>query len=307
MPFLQSLDFPELRSANVSLQVLRLDLYRDPMGFNNATGNKFFKLKYNLSYARAAGFRSVMSFGGVWSNHLHALAEEAAAQGMRSIGVVRSDEQQPVTAMLDDVKRLGMIICPLSREEYRRRHEPEFVQQLSRRFDNPYVIPEGGSNRRGVEGCSEIIPWLSQFTDDYDVVALPVGSGGTLAGVASGLPESSRALGYCVVRDKQLSARIEDLLNQLSPLMNVPNWELRDACSAGGYGKFNRTLARFVLDFTAKTHIPIEPTYTGKLFYELLRDVSAGYFASGTRIVALHTGGMQGWRGHVDRVMHMAA
>lgn len=306
--YLQAIDFPALRQHNVTLQVLRLDLYRHPTDNSTASGNKYFKLKYNLSYARAAGFRSVLSFGGIWSNHLHTLAEEAAAHGMRSIGIVRSDDQQPQTAMLDDARQFGMMICPVSRDEYRRRHDSLYMQQLSQRFDKAYVIPEGGSNRRGAEGCRDIIPWLSQLSgDNYDVVALPVGSGGTLAGIASALPPARRAIGYSVVRDNQLPQRITTLLEQLAPGTIENNWQLRDACSAGAYARCNRELAKFVLEFSAQTAVPVEPTYSGKLFYELLRDIGAGYFAPGTRIIAVHTGGMQGWRGQIARVMQLAA
>jgi 1-aminocyclopropane-1-carboxylate deaminase len=305
---LQILELPELRAAKIDLKILRLDLYKNPFDNSTASGNKYFKLKYNLSYARAAGFRNVLSFGGIWSNHLHALAEEAAAHGMRSIGIVRSDEHLPTSAMLEDAKRFGMMICPLSSSEYRRRHDPEFMQELSQRFDNAYVIPEGGSNLRGAEGCRDIVAWLSRIVgESYDVVAMPVGSGGTLAGVASALPSGRRAIGYSVVRDSHLPDRVAALLAQLSANQRDNNWLLRDACQTGQYGQCNRELAKFVLDFSARTGIPVEPTYSGKLFYELMRDIEAGYFAEGTRIIAFHTGGMQGWRGQIEKVMQLAA
>jgi 1-aminocyclopropane-1-carboxylate deaminase len=304
--YLPTIDLPELRKADVSLKILRLDICanRD----STANGNKYFKLKYNLSSAKAAGFRTVLSFGGAWSNHLHALAQEAAFQKMRSIGIVRSDESMPDTAMLEDAKAAGMIICPVSREEYRLRHDENYICTLVQRFDNPYVIPEGGSNLLGAEGCREIVTHLSRLSSEsYDVIALPVGSGGTLAGVASAAPAVCKVIGYSVVRDTQLPSRITGLLNQLSPGVQRQNWSLRDACGAGTYGRFNRDLAKFVLTFSERTGIPVEPTYSGKLLYELFNDISAGYFSPGTRLIALHTGGMQGWRGQQKRVLELAA
>lgn len=301
---LQSVDWPALRTAGVTLDVLRLDLYRAPD--STASGNKYFKLKYNLGYARANGYRSVLSFGGIWSNHLHALALEAAAHGLRSIGIVRSDEPQPSTPTLEEAKAAGMIICPVSRDEYRRRHDTDYLQQLARRFDQAYVIPEGGSNLLGAQGCRDIVSLPEFARAACDVLVLPVGSGGTLAGLLAALPASVAVRGYSVVRDPGIELRIAQLLGQMR-VVPVSSWQLRDACSAGSYGKFNRELAQFIVEFSAATGVPLEPTYSGKLFYELCRDISAGCFAPGTRLLALHTGGMQGFRGHEARLLELVA
>jgi 1-aminocyclopropane-1-carboxylate deaminase len=309
---LQSVDLPELQAADISLRILRLDKFSDTEHASTASGNKYFKLKHNFAAAKNLGVNTLLSFGGVWSNHLHALASEAAAQNMQSIGIVRGDGASIDTAMLQDVKALGMQIHFVSREDYRRRHDAEYLQFLAERFNHPYIIPEGGSNLLGAQGCKEIVALIdsqsiySKNTDDYDVIALPVGSGGTLAGIASALSADREVLGYSVVQDTELPQRIGNLLQQLQ-VVNQNNWCLRDACYTGRYGQCNAELARFIVDFSARTGVPIEPTYSGKLFYALFNDIAAGYFPRGSRLIAVHTGGMQGWRGHQARVLQLAA
>lgn len=273
---------------------VRVFVKRDDRLHPQISGNKGRKLKYNLAAAKAAGCTRLLSFGGAWSNHLHALAFAAKAEGFTSVGWVRADEGQPLTPTLQDCQAWGMQLHFLSRADYRRRDEPAFLAELAARCGGGYWLPEGGSNALAVRGIAE---GVAEVCLDYDVFACAVGSGATLAGIAAGLGEQQRAIGIAVLKQGDyLRERISALLAE-AQYPPRDNWQLRTEFHGGGYAKCSPSLRHFCEDVAQKTGLPLEPVYTGKLFYAVGELLRSGEISAGTRLVLLHTGGLQGLRG----------
>ncbi len=281
---LQAVELPVLRDRGIQLRVLREDLRHHP-----AAGNKWHKLRYNLQAAIEQGHRSVLSFGGAWSNHILALAASAGQRDLESIGVIRGEAEYADNPLLSEARAHGMRLHFIDRAEYRKRHDPAWQQTLRARFGHPYLIPEGGSNTLGARGCQALGErLLAETGGDFDMLCCAVGSGGTLAGLSRALLPARRAIGYAVVKDTSLPRRIADLLAD-----GAPQPELRNAARRG-YGRSDAELTAFVEDFIRQTGIPIEPVYTGKLFMRLLEDIERGNFPPGNRLIVLHSGGVWG-------------
>ena len=184
---LDTLDNELLDSSDITLHVLRLDQFDAGM-----SGNKYFKLKYNIEAAIKNNKRSLLSFGGAFSNHLHALSMAGKANGMPTIGLVRGERIEPLNPTLSDAEAAGMQLHFLSRSDYRRRNDDDFLETIHARFPNAYVIPEGGSNLLGVKGCGEIGGHIEHHLgNNFDTVLVPCGTAATLAGVAAALPNKN--------------------------------------------------------------------------------------------------------------------
>jgi len=275
---------------NVSL--LRLDLTG-----GLAPGNKHFKLQGNVAAARRQGVRRLVSFGGAWSNHLHALAAVGAEQGFATVGIVRGDEQVADSAMLADARNWGMDIVRVSRAEYRRRHQPEYLQHLARRFAPCLVIPEGGGNREGALGCMDIAALLREQAPGIRQVLLPVGTGTTLAGVAAGLGRDYQLYGVAALKGADdLDRRVASTLAQLGA-GELADWRILQDDHCGGFARVSPGLREFILAFEGSQGIPLEPVYTGKMLYALYRRLQRGEWDPGEPRLAIHTGGLQGRRG----------
>ncbi|AQA18543.1 hypothetical protein BST95_10165 [Halioglobus japonicus] len=291
LPFSSLSEAPVLGQTLGNIDVLRLD----QVGAR-APGNKLFKLRLNLQRLREQGQTRVLSFGGGWSNHLHALAAVGAEQGLETIGIVRGGETE--TAMLRDARAWGMQLVAVDRTEYRRRNEPEYQQVLRRRFGSCVVLPEGGANAEAVLGCRAIADAINQRPESIDRVFVPVGSGATLAGLAAALAPDIQLHGISALRGAQdLEARVQMLLTEVGQVANVP-WRIHHEFHCGGFARVNGALREFMLDFEAVHAIPLEPVYTAKMFYavaQLLRDEGV---SPHERLVLVHTGGLQGRRGY---------
>lgn len=261
-----------------------------------APGNKLYKLHEAL--AQAHQYDALMSFGGAWSNHLHALAAMGNARGLRTIGVVRGERPERLSAMLSDVERWGMKLVFVSRSDYRKRYELSWQQALSAPYGRCLIIPEGGADLSGVRGCRAIGDLLSPHLQQGDKVMLAVGTGATLAGIlASDISRSVVIEGVSVLKGtaKATNADVNSWLSTLAA-KQVPRWRIRDDAHEGGYAKVSPGLRAFVLNFEAVHGIPLEPVYTGKLLYRIYLDIQQGLAPQ--RIVAVHTGGLQGRRGY---------
>lgn len=282
----QPVDLPILRAHGVTLAILREDLLHPTI-----SGNKFRKLKYNLLAARDAGQRTLLTFGGAYSNHIAAVAAAGAAFGFSTIGIIRGDEliDQPRNPTLSQAEADGMQLHFVSRSDYRRKAQDDFLADLRRRFGEFYLLPEGGTNGLAVQGCEEI---LSDETHDFDVIACAVGTGGTLAGLINTAAAHQRILGFPAVRDPALEGAIQQLTLQEA---DRKNWQLISDYHFGGYGQVTPSLLSFIDGFSRDTGVPLEPIYGGKMLYGLMDMIIGGCFAAGTRILAIHTGGLQGW------------
>ncbi|AUZ06143.1 D-cysteine desulfhydrase [Vitreoscilla sp. C1] len=268
---------------NVCVTVKRLDLVHP-----HISGNKFFKLQYNLQAAQAQGKTLLISFGGAYSNHIHALAHAAHECGLDSLGIIRGQElaDKPLNPTLQDACNLGMQLQFVSREQYRQKHTPEFLNALQQRYPQAYIIPEGGSNLAAVVGCEAILSAYDR--QNFDVIVCAVGTGGTVAGIINASEPTQRIVGFAALKSEHLS-------HTITPWVTQNNWEILSENVFGGYGKFNAVLLDFIHDMQQQ-NLPLEPIYTAKALYRLRDDLLTGRLSQQQRILFIHTGGLQAMR-----------
>jgi 1-aminocyclopropane-1-carboxylate deaminase len=270
---------------------------RDDLLHPDVSGNKFRKLKYPLLALRDQE-PVLVTMGGAWSNHLHATAHAAKLAGYPAIALVRGHDGsgEVSTATLDDCRRLGMQIVFVAREAYRRlRDEPgAWREHVPEPTDRHVWLPEGGSAPAALHGVAEVIQELDFIPA---TVMVACGTGATLAGLLAGMQGRGRVLGVAAIKNgAYLHTEIAGLLQQAGYPAHL-NYELLTDFHHGGYAKAPPELRQFCLELSAETGLPLEPVYTGKMFYALHKLVLAGKFDPGERVVALHTGGLQGARG----------
>ncbi len=271
----------------VELYIKREDLLH-PL----VSGNKFRKLKYNLKRAQKEGHTQLVTFGGAFSNHILATAAAANELGFKSIGIIRGEElgngNLPKTlesnSTLRQAVNLGMQLYFISRQDYRNKNENDYLEKLEQKFGSFYLIPEGGTNELAVQGCEEI---LTPTDIHFDYVAVAVGTGGTISGVINSSFESQQVLGFPALRGDFLRAEIQRFVKK-------DNWQLILNYHFGGYAKVNEELISFINTFKQDYQLALDPVYTGKMMYGLLDLIKNNYFSKNTRILALHTGGLQG-------------
>lgn len=274
------------------LEQYQIELYmkRDDLLHPVISGNKWRKLKYSLDHALSLGSDTLVSMGGIYSNHLHALAYVGQALGLKTIGLVRGEQPRVLTPTLSDIKRWGMELVFVSRTDYRllRRHKK--YDNLPGLKPGQYWLPEGGATNLALQGVSELV---TEISIPYDSFCVPCGTGATLAGVIEGVPESVSVLGFAAFKSANfLISDVEVLLSQ-----SRHNWQINLDYHFGGFAKINAELSVFIKEFESKSAVPLEPIYTGKMIYGVYELIKKHYFRPGQRIIALHTGGLQGNRG----------
>ena len=276
-----------LNDRGISLFIKREDLKHPYL-----SGNKWHKLKYNLEEAKKQDKDVLLTFGGAYSNHIYAVAAAGKTFGFKTIGVIRGEEHKPLNPTLSFAAGNGMNLYYLDRASYRQKELPVILDKLKKIFGDFYLLPEGGSNQLAVKGCSEII---NTINIDFDYICCPCGTGGTFAGLVAGLNRNKYAIGFSVLKGASfLNKNVKTFLKSFS-IDHIDNWNINLDYHFGGYAKFNKELINFVERFTSSTQIPIEPIYTGKMFFGIYDLIGKGFFKKGTRIVALHTGGLQGF------------
>lgn len=275
----------------MSLFVKREDLIHPYL-----SGNKWYKLKYNLQEAKRLKKDSLLTFGGAYSNHIYSTSAAGKIINLNTIGIIRGEEHTPLNPTLSFAKANGMKLFYLDRKSYRKKNSSKIINELKIKFGDFYLLPEGGTNELAVKGCREI---LNSINIDFDYICCPCGTGGTIAGLISGLKGKKFALGFAVL--KGASFLKEDVSALLIKVDNnkYDNWDINLDYHFGGYAKYNRELLKFVYEFVSKNKISIEPIYTGKMFFGIYDLISKGYFPDGSKIVAIHTGGLQGFNGLV--------
>ncbi|MGB7192979.1 MAG: pyridoxal-phosphate dependent enzyme [Collimonas pratensis] len=279
----------------------RIWVKRDDLLHAEVSGNKFRKLKYPL-LALQGRDPVLVTMGGPWSNHLHALAHAAALGGWPSIGLVRGAAEMK-SATLDDCRRLGMQIRFVSREDYRqlRADAQAWRKHVGLADDSHVWLPEGGSAPAALRGVAEMVDEIDQQLQFMpEVIMVACGTGATLAGILAGLRGRGRVIGVAVLKDAAyLRQEIAHLLRQAG-YPDYQNYQLITDAHHGGYGKAPPELRQFCRDFTQALDVPVEPVYTGKLFHALRRLQQARAFREDEHVLAVHTGGMQGARGFID-------
>ncbi|HEY9489319.1 MAG TPA: pyridoxal-phosphate dependent enzyme [Chryseosolibacter sp.] len=278
------IDHPDLKRAGVKLLVKREDLNHAAV-----SGNKWWKLKYNLEEALHQGHDTLLTFGGAYSNHLYATAAAAKILKLKSIGIIRGEETLPLNSTLQFSSDQGMKLHYISRQAYRDKEELSFLKTLHENFGNFYLIPEGGTNALALKGCEEFGSLISQIPADY--VCLPVGTGGTMGGILRSIGHLKTVIGFAVLKN---GAFLEEKIFEYSGGSNQAHWKLMTEYAYGGYGKRNATVTEFIETFRGYTDVPLDFVYTGKMMCAVFDLIEKGYFERGKTILAIHTGGLQG-------------
>lgn len=278
--------------AGVKITVRRLDLIG---------GNKGFKLALNLERAADLPSKSLLTFGGPWSNHLHATALAGKEAGIRTIGIVRGGEVE--TPTLRDCRAAGMELVPVSRAEYAERYEEHCIARLRDRFGRPWVVPEGGANVLGLQGCQNML----HATETWDAILVAAGTGTTAGGMALRTGGAAPLIAVSALKGVDHRPSVEQLLHWS---LGDPEWakELSDSITwwsdahAGGFGKMNEQVRKDWLEWEDQTDIPLDRVYTSKLISRLKNELQlpenerfAG-LKKGGRVLVIHTGGLQGNR-----------
>ena len=281
-PVNQRVEIPGLDSFEV-----RLYLKRDDLLHPIISGNKLRKLKYNLQRAKKEKYTKLLTFGGAYSNHILAVACAGHEHGFETIGIIRGEELQNQWKDNPTLKRAfayGMQLDFVSREEYREKNTKRFVEVLQTKYENPMILPEGGTNALAVKGCMEI---LTEEDASFDHVCCAVGTGGTISGVINASEQHQTVLGFPALKGDFLKADIATFVKR-------DNWNLISDYHFGGYGKVNEVLVNFINTFKKETDIPLDPVYTGKMMFGIVDLIQKGHFQKGSKILAIHTGGLQG-------------
>ena len=274
-------------SLNVS--VLRLD-----ENDSEISGNKFYKLQPWLQDALRTG-RGLLSCGGAYSNHLHALAAAGKRYGIKTAGLVRGLEQDNLTYTMKDCCEMGMELIAVSRQEYSNRYQAGFAEKYLRQFQQPMIwVPEGGTETKAVEACEQIGFEINQLADNYafDALWIAVGSGGTLAGIARSLNPSIQIRAVPVMKNYlTVKQRLSGYLNQQQSarITWVENGWYQ------GFGRFKQADVKRLLELEKQTGVPLDPVYTAKVMRRMIEAIQKNEF-SDSRPLFLHTGGLQGRR-----------
>ncbi len=258
-----------------------------------ADGNKYYKLKHNISYALEHNVKTIISKGGMFSNHLYSLASACAHFEIELICVVRSYEADLQNPTIKELQSLSKEILFLDPEEYKRFGEVDSTHA----YPDSMFIPEGGLGERAIHGMKELMNECLENQPTHIIVS--GGSMATACGLIASAPEEVKV----VVVPAWKGCKKEFIENKLiefgiSPLCE---WELWADAHFGGFAKYDRTLLDFMYSFTKETGIPLDPVYTGKMLYVLSEKIKSGYFKADDSILAIHTGGLQGVRGFAYR------
>lgn len=278
------------KKNGVELHIKREDLIHPII-----SGNKFRKLKYNISEAETKGFSTLLTFGGAFSNHIAATAAAGKAFGFKTIGVIRGEElfdKIDGNPTLRYAKSCGMQFKFVSREAFRTKTSEAFIEDLEKEFDAFYFVPEGGTNSLAIKGCEEI---LTESDKGFNYICSSVGTGGTIAGIVNSSKPSQQVLGFSALKG-------DFLIEDISKFAKQNNWKLISDYHFGGYAKINKDLVSFINQFKSKYNIPLDPVYTGKMLFGIMDMIDKGYFSKGSKILAIHTGGLQGIEGMNTRL-----
>lgn len=267
---------------------IELFIRREDLLHPEVSGNKFRKLKYNMEAAVSEGHRQVLTFGGAYSNHIAATAAAGRIVGMQTIGVIRGEEIQEnyrENPTLKKAEEDGMLFKFVTRTEYRTKDSTAFLAKLAEEFGDFYLVPEGGTNEEAIKGTEEI---LKEEDGIYDYVCCAVGTGGTIAGIINRSFSHQQVIGFPALKG-------DFLIEEIKKYVNKENWRLETAYHFGGYAKYNADLLRFIRHFERDTGILLDPIYTGKLLFGIFDLIEQNQFKKDSKILAIHTGGLQGW------------
>lgn len=278
------------QKINIGHPTISLYIKREDLLHPVISGNKFRKLKYNLVQAKNENKKTLLTFGGAFSNHILAVAAAGKEYGFKTIGIIRGEELHNKikdNPTLQKAQEFGMDFEFISRENYREKASSEFIEKLEEKYGEFYLIPEGGTNEWAVEGCEEI---LTGEDEKFDYICCSVGTGGTISGVINCSKRGQQVLGFPALKGDFLR---EDICR----FAVKSNWDLIMSYHFGGYGKVSEELVRFINDFYQKHKIILDPIYTGKMVFGVIDLINKNYFPENSKILVIHTGGLQGIEG----------
>ncbi|OPC02482.1 1-aminocyclopropane-1-carboxylate deaminase [Elizabethkingia ursingii] len=274
----------KIKSGDVDIFLKREDLIHPDI-----SGNKYWKLFYNVNHYLSQKIEKpfIITFGGAFSNHIATVAAFGRIFSIPTMGIIRGEELEAIfleNVTLRKAHENGMDFRFVNRTDYR--DKDTITEKLRKEFPEALIVPEGGSNLQAVEGVKFM---LTEHTKDFDYLCTAVGTGGSIAGISKYAEENQKVIGFTVVRDISLEQKIRELSTK-------NNFNLIEA-DYGGYGKISDEIVRFINDFWKQYNIPLDPVYTGKMMMRLFQLVEEGFFPAGSRILAFHTGGLQGIEG----------
>ncbi|ARV07342.1 1-aminocyclopropane-1-carboxylate deaminase [Polaribacter sp. SA4-10] len=291
----QQIKLPVLEEHKVELFVKREDLIHPFI-----SGNKFRKLKYNIKEAKNQQKKTILTFGGAFSNHILATAVAGNLNGLKTIAIIRGDElgrdlEKTLSnnSTLREAKKNGMTFEFVSREAYRNKTSEEFVNKLKEKFGDFYTIPEGGTNDFAIKGCEEI---LTKEDSKFDYICCAVGTGGTISGLINSAKKHQKVIGFPALKGDFLQNEIHQFVR------NKENWRLNTDYHFGGYAKYNEDLVSFINQFKEETTILLDPIYTGKMVFGIIDLIKKNKFSEQRKILAIHTGGIQGIGGFNEKL-----
>ena len=292
----QGVVLPELSGIDCQITIKREDQIH-PL----VSGNKFRKLKYNIQEAVKQKHTKLLTFGGAFSNHILATAAAGNLKHLQTVGVIRGDELGKDVAKtlannstLRKASEYGMKFEFISREYYQDKTKPQFIETLQEKHGDFYSIPEGGTNELAVKGCEEI---LEKEDYQFDYICSCVGTGGTISGIINSAQKHQKILGFPALK----GGFLRDEIQRYSKFKD--NWELISDYHFGGYGKYTNELIHFINRFKKTTQIPLDPIYTGKMMYGVVDMIKNKLFPAGSKILIVHTGGLQGIDGFNELLM----
>ncbi len=282
-----TIDLSIISKNNCTLHIKREDLIHPLI-----SGNKYRKLKYNLIEAKTRNKTTLVTFGGAYSNHIAAVAAAGNQFNFKTIGVIRGEElsNTVLNPTLQFAKQQGMDFHFISRTQYRNKTQAKFITTLKKTIGDFYLIPEGGTNNLAVKGCEEI---LSETDKKFDYVCTAVGTGGTIAGLVKDSNQNQRIIGFSALKGSFQTSEVVKYTSK-------KNYFITDKYCFGGYAKITEELISFINTFKQQAGIPLDPVYTGKMLFGIFDMLKNNYFPENSRILAIHTGGLQGRQGMND-------
>lgn len=281
---------------------LHIFLKREDLLHPEISGNKWRKLRHNIKAAKENGYSKILTFGGAFSNHLAATAAAGKIYKISTIGIIRGEPHPNPNDTLKKAQNDGMTVHYISRTQYKEKNTPDFTKNLSSLFGPFYLIPEGGANKLGVKGCMEILN-----PNNYDYIACPAGTGATCAGILLSLNPNQKLLCFPALKGGHFLR--QDIYQHL--MLFVDGSEAKERMKQlilhtnfhfGGFGKTPTTLIAFMRVFNLKNKIKLDPIYTAKMLYGLGVLVDNHYFYNNAKILAIHTGGLQGIKGMEEKL-----
>ena len=285
-------------STDVKVFMKRIDLVHPVI-----SGNKWYKMKYNIAEMMDDKIDTLLTFGGAFSNHIHATAMAGKVFGFKTIGLLRGEEHLPLNETLQSAVDNGMEIHYVDRTTFREHESEKFLAEIKEKFGDAFILPLGGTNNIALKGCAEIV---ENIDVDYNYICSASGSGGTFAGIVAGLNGNKKGIVFPALKGGEfLEKVISDLVLNYSG-KQFKNWSLNTDYHFGGFAKLTKELVKFTKEFEKLNGFELDYIYTNKMMFGIRELIKSGYFKSGETIIAIHSGGLQGnlgMKGKIEKVV----